>query len=45
MTEVNRGFSHLNMPFIVHIEMASHFSVSPQTACKYNAIKAHESID
>lgn len=43
--EVARAFSHLNILFIPHIEMASHFSMSPITAGKYNSIKAHESID
>lgn len=45
ITEGRRGFSHLNKFFIPHIEMASHFSASPQTAGIYNSIKAHESIN
>jgi hypothetical protein len=39
------AFSHLNILFIPHIEMASHLSMSPRTAGIYNSIKAHESID
>lgn len=44
ITEESSGFSHLNILFIPHTEMASHFSVSPRTGI-YNSIKAHESID
>lgn len=44
-TEGTGCFSHLSIFFIPHIEMASHFSVSPRTAGIYNSIKAHESID
>lgn len=45
ITEGTSSFSHLNILFIPHIAMASHFSVSPRTAGKYDSIKAHESID